>query len=115
MKLFQTRAAHLAFAAQLLCASCAVAEGGARVVPAPATDEPRTQTHGTETAVLAGGCFWGMQGVFEHVKGVSDTVVGYAGGKKETAHYERIEEGDTNHAESIKITYDPAQISYGEI
>jgi peptide-methionine (S)-S-oxide reductase len=65
--------------------------------------------------VLAGGCFWGMEGVFEHVKGVTSTVVGYAGGKKETAHYDRIEEGDTNHAESIEITYDPKQISLGEI
>jgi peptide-methionine (S)-S-oxide reductase len=65
--------------------------------------------------VLAGGCFWGMEGVFEHVKGVTSTVVGYAGGKKETAHYERIEEGDTNHAESIEITYDPKVISLGEI
>lgn len=70
---------------------------------------------GQATIVLAGGCFWGIQGVFEHVKGVTDTVVGYAGGKKETAHYERVEEGDTGQAESVKITYDPAQISYGEI
>jgi len=67
------------------------------------------------TAVLAGGCFWGMQGVFEHVKGVTDTEVGYSGGSKETAHYERIEQGDTNHAESIRITYDPAKISYGQL
>ena len=68
-----------------------------------------------ESIVLAGGCFWGMQGVFEHVNGVTNTVVGYAGGKKETAHYERVEEGDTGHAESIKITYDPSKITYGEI
>jgi peptide-methionine (S)-S-oxide reductase len=67
------------------------------------------------TAVLAGGCFWGMQGVFEHVKGVIDTEVGYSGGAKDTAHYERIEKGDTNHAESIRITYDPSKISYGQL
>jgi peptide-methionine (S)-S-oxide reductase len=66
-------------------------------------------------AVLAGGCFWGMQGVFEHVKGVVDTEVGYSGGSKDTAHYERIEAGDTNHAESIRITYDPAKIGYGQL
>lgn len=66
-------------------------------------------------AVLAGGCFWGMQGVFEHVKGVIDTEVGYTGGSKDTAHYERIEAGDTNHAESIRITYDPAKITYGQL
>lgn len=68
-----------------------------------------------KTIVLAGGCFWGMQGVFEHVKGVTKTEVGYAGGKKDTAHYERVEERDTNHAESIQLTYDPAVISFGEI
>lgn len=79
-------------------------------------DPPKsTPSAGTASIVLAGGCFWGMQGVFEHVKGVTNTVVGYAGGSKETAHYERIEEGDTNHAESVKITYDPSKISYGEL
>ena len=70
---------------------------------------------GKQTAVLAGGCFWGMQGVFEHVKGVIDTEVGYSGGSKDTAHYERIERGDTNHAESIRITFDPSKISYGQL
>ena len=80
----------------------------------PAPPKSETPPPG-KTIVLAGGCFWGMQGVFEHVKGVSHTEVGYAGGKKETAHYERVEEQDTNHAESIQITYDPAQISFGEI
>jgi len=67
------------------------------------------------TAVLAGGCFWGMEGIYEHVKGVIDTQVGYSGGSAKTAHYERIEQGDTNHAESIKITYDPTKISYGTL
>jgi peptide-methionine (S)-S-oxide reductase len=66
-------------------------------------------------AVLAGGCFWGMQGVFEHVKGVTDTEVGYAGGAKDTARYERVERGDTGHAESIRITFDPSKISYGQL
>src|ERR1700750_1559059 len=75
-----------------------------------AADAPKT-----ETVVLAGGCFWGTQGIFEHVKGVTDTVVGYAGGKKETATYEQVEEGDTGHAESVKVTYDPAKIPYAEI
>jgi peptide-methionine (S)-S-oxide reductase len=75
-----------------------------------AADAPKT-----ETVVLAGGCFWGTQGIFEHVKGVTDTVVGYAGGKKETATYEQVEEGDTGHAESIKVTYDPSKITYAEI
>jgi peptide-methionine (S)-S-oxide reductase len=66
-------------------------------------------------AVLAGGCFWGMQGIYEHMKGVTETVVGYAGGKANTAKYEIIEEGNTGHAESIKITYDPTKVSYGEL
>jgi peptide-methionine (S)-S-oxide reductase len=71
-----------------------------------AADAPKA----TETVVLAGGCFWGTQGIFEHVKGVTDTVVGYAGGKKETATYEQVEEGVTGHAESVKVTYDPSKI-----
>jgi peptide-methionine (S)-S-oxide reductase len=78
---------------------------------APASMEPGKKA----VAVLAGGCFWGMQGVFEHVKGVTDTEVGYTGGSKDTAHYERIERGDTNHAESIRITYDPSKITYGQL
>jgi peptide-methionine (S)-S-oxide reductase len=77
---------------------------------AMAADAPKT-----ESVVLAGGCFWGTQGIFEHVKGVTDTVVGYAGGKKETATYEQVEEGDTGHAESVKVTYDPSKITYAEI
>jgi peptide-methionine (S)-S-oxide reductase len=67
------------------------------------------------TAVLAGGCFWGMEGIYEHVKGVTDTVVGYAGGNAKTAHYEMVGEGNTGHAESIKVTYDPTKITYGEL
>jgi peptide-methionine (S)-S-oxide reductase len=70
---------------------------------------------GSATAVLAGGCYWGMQGIFEHMKGVTNTVVGFAGGKKETAIYEVVEDGNTGHAESIKITYDPAKITYGDL
>ena len=65
--------------------------------------------------VLAGGCFWGMEGVFEHVKGVTDTQVGYAGGEKKTAHYELVSEGNTGHAESLKITWDPAKVSLGQL
>jgi peptide-methionine (S)-S-oxide reductase len=70
---------------------------------------------GSATVVLAGGCFWGMQGVFEHTKGVTNTVVGYAGGTKETAHYDMVAERNTAHAEAIKITWDPSKISYGEL
>jgi len=87
----------------------------ARAASFPDPPKSAAGASGSPSIVLAGGCFWGMQGIFEHVKGVTNTVVGYAGGKKETAHYDRIEEGDTNHAESIKVTYDPSKISYGEL
>jgi peptide-methionine (S)-S-oxide reductase len=65
--------------------------------------------------VLAGGCFWGVQGVFEHVKGVDEAVSGYTGGTDQTAHYDLVSTGTTGHAESVKITYDPSQISYGQL
>ncbi len=68
-----------------------------------------------ETAVLSGGCFWGMQGVFEHVKGIVQVLAGYSGGAKDTAHYDMVSTGTTGHAESVKIMFDPRQISYGEI
>jgi peptide-methionine (S)-S-oxide reductase len=70
---------------------------------------------GTETAVLAGGCFWGVEAVFEHVKGVTDVVSGYSGGDGKTATYGQVGSGDTGHAEAVKITYDPTQISYGQL
>ncbi|HEY3800749.1 MAG TPA: peptide-methionine (S)-S-oxide reductase MsrA [Caulobacteraceae bacterium] len=81
-------------------------------LPAPTMDEPQV---GLQTAVLSGGCFWGIQGVFEHVKGVKQVLAGYAGGDGMTAHYEIVSTGTTGHAESVKITFDPKQISYGEI
>jgi peptide-methionine (S)-S-oxide reductase len=80
----------------------------------PAIDEPATQAT-SETAVIAGGCFWGVQGVFEHVKGVTRAVSGYTGGTRGTAHYEDVGMGTTGHAESVQITFDPSQISYGQI
>jgi peptide-methionine (S)-S-oxide reductase len=86
----------------------------ARVVPAPLQDEAAGQAS-TETAVLAGGCFWGVQGVFEHVEGVIKAVSGYAGGTKDTANYEAVSGEKTGHAESVQITFDPRRISYGRI
>jgi peptide-methionine (S)-S-oxide reductase len=86
----------------------------AHVIPAPAAaGKPGLGT--AETAVLAGGCFWGVQGVFQHVKGVTSAVSGYAGGDKKTAQYEIVGTGQTGHAESVRITFDPRQISYGRI
>jgi len=83
-----------------------------RSVPAPLIDEPSGQSQ-SEVAVLAGGCFWGVQGVFQHVTGVTQAVSGYAGGSQATAEYEMISTGTTGHAESVQITLDPQQISYG--
>src|SRR6476659_3044902 len=79
----------------------------AALAAAPSTAAPRT-----ETAVLAGGCFWGMESVFEHVKGVTNVVSGYAGGNAADANYDRVSSEGTTHAEAVKITYDPAQVSY---
>jgi peptide-methionine (S)-S-oxide reductase len=91
----------------------AMAEDG-RVIPTPSLDETGTK-EGPSTIVLAGGCFWGVQGVFQHTTGVISAVSGYAGGDRTTAQYERVSTGATGHAEAVQITYDPRQISYGHI
>ena len=83
--------------------------------PNPATDSALTKANVTETAVLAGGCFWGVEAVFEHVKGVVDVVSGYAGGTADTAQYEKVSSGRTGHAEAVRITYDPSQVTYGQL
>lgn len=82
-------------------------------IPPPALDEKATA--GTEKAVFAGGCFWGVQGVFQHVKGVRQAVSGYAGGAGKDAEYETVGTGATGHAESVEITYDPSQVTYGQL
>ena len=86
----------------------------ATVVPMPAVDEP-AGTRSSEIAVLAGGCFWGVQAVYQHLKGVTSAVSGYAGGEQGTAEYERVSTGRTGHAESVQITFDPRVITYGRI
>jgi peptide-methionine (S)-S-oxide reductase len=85
------------------------------LLPAPALDLPALSGNTTETVVLAGGCFWGVQGVFQHVAGVSQALSGYAGGDASTARYEAIGSGRTGHAEAVRISYDPRQISFGRI
>ena len=89
------------------------AEAPVLIAP-PAVDNPKAAGP-PQTAVLAGGCFWGVQGVFEHVRGVQKVVAGYAGGERSTAQYETVSSGVTGHAESVKITFDPAAISYGQL
>jgi len=106
-------AALIAFAfAGSIFSACSPAEASIRL-PAPAADVPATG--GLQTAVLSGGCFWGVQGVFEHVRGVKQVLAGYAGGKRATADYDKVSTGTTGHAESVQITFDPRQITYGEI
>jgi len=83
-------------------------------LPAPAADEAKTEAH-TETAVFAGGCFWGVQTTFERIKGVTGTRAGYSGGSKETANYGAVSSETTGHAESVKVTFDPQKISYGTL
>jgi peptide-methionine (S)-S-oxide reductase len=89
------------------------AQEAAKPAPAPDVDVPPAK--GLQKAVLSGGCFWGVQGVFEHVRGVKKVLAGYAGGTKDTASYETVSSGATGHAESVEVTYDPSQISYGQI
>ena len=92
----------------------AAAAESAVVIPAPVLDTPRAAGP-LQTAVLAGGCFWGVQGVYEHVRGVRKVLAGYSGGDKATADYEAVSRGGTGHAESVEIRFDPKQISYGEL
>ena len=98
----------------LVFAGCARADEP-RVIPAAVVDEASPKPGTTEVAVLSGGCFWGMQGLFEHVKGVQEVLAGYSGGPASSAQYETVSGGTTGHAESVKITFDPATISYGRI
>ncbi len=98
----------------LISYSTAFASEVAVVIPPPASDEPIANIH-SETMVLAGGCFWGIQGVYQHVKGVKNVVSGYSGGNRNTAFYDKVSKGDTGHAESVQITYDPTQITYGKL
>jgi len=97
----------------VLALNAARAEEPAVAIPPPAVDQ--SAASGPQTIVLAGGCFWGVQAVFQHTKGVTSAVSGYAGGEKQTAHYETVSGGRTGHAESVAVTYDPRQISYGKI
>ncbi len=86
-----------------------------KVVPPPKVDLAIGSASKTETAVFAGGCFWGVQGVFQHVKGVTSAVSGYTGGAKSTADYDTVSTGRTGHAESVKVTFDPKEVSYGKL
>ena len=95
--------------------ACSTANAAGAAVPAAVVDAAKTAKPEQQTAVVAGGCFWGIQAVFQHVKGVTNATSGYSGGDAKTAQYEIVSTGETGHAESVKITYDPSQITYGEL
>jgi peptide-methionine (S)-S-oxide reductase len=106
-------AASLGIAVALVSGTQSLAAETNILAPAPAVSVPSSAT--SETAVFAGGCFWGVQGVFQHVKGVTSAVSGFTGGSSDTAHYERVSQGDTGHAESVKVTFDPRIVSYADL
>ena len=110
---FSIRLALVLFATLLAAAACNAKANPVAVVPAPMQDASRATAAGQQTAVLSGGCFWGVQAVFQHVKGVISATSGYAGGSAKTAQYEVVSTGETGHAESVQIVYDPSQITYG--
>lgn len=95
--------------------ACNAGEHAAAAFPNPAVDASLASNLSQQTAVIAGGCFWGIQAVFQHVKGVVSATSGYSGGKAKTAEYELVSSGDTGHAESVKIVYDPSKITYGQL
>jgi peptide-methionine (S)-S-oxide reductase len=112
---YSARVASILFGSLLAATACNAKAGTPAPVPAAAVDAARAATPGRQTAVVAGGCFWGIQAVFQHVKGVISATSGYAGGSAKTAEYEVVSTGETGHAESVQIAYDPSQITYGEL
>jgi peptide-methionine (S)-S-oxide reductase len=111
---FRKLCATLAAASGLLGAGASQAAESAFIIPPPAVDQAKDAAP-QEKAVIAGGCFWGVQAVFQHVKGVTSAVSGYAGGKENTANYDTVSSGRSGHAEAVEITYDPKQVSYGQL
>lgn len=111
------RSSLFAIGTVALLAACNFAGARSKPVPLPdpRLDAPRTTGAGDQVAVFAGGCFWGVEAVFEHVKGVKDAVSGYAGGSALTARYPIVGSGRTGHAESVRVVYDPARVSYGQL
>jgi len=107
--------AVVVFAAALLTSNRVHASVRTVALPDPVVDAPLAANSGQQTAVFAGGCFWGIQAVFQHVKGVNEATSGYSGGSVAAPGYEEVSTGRTGHAESVKITFDPSQISYGQL
>jgi peptide-methionine (S)-S-oxide reductase len=99
----------------VLAATLACRAGSGAAVPAPVVDQTKATSKGKETAVVAGGCFWGIQAVFQHVKGVRSATSGYSGGTVKNPDYDAVSSGGTGHAESVKVVFDPSQVTYGEL
>ena len=114
MSLYLSRILVACFLCAGLACNAAAADDAVNI-PDPTLDAPLAKVKGKSTAVLAGGCFWGIEAVFEHVKGVTDVVSGYSGGTARTATYDAVSAGQTRHAEAVRITYDPSQITYGQL
>lgn len=110
-----TRWAAVVLASLLGVVSCSAKSNPPAPVPAPVVDATRATAPGKQMTVVSGGCFWGIQAVFQHVKGVISATSGYAGGSSKTADYETVSMGESGHAESVQIVYDPSQITYGEL
>jgi len=110
-----TKAAVVLLGSMLVATACNAKAKPGMAIPAAAVDAPRASVAAKQTAVISGGCFWGVQAVFQHVKGVISATSGYSGGSAKTAEYETVSTGETGHAESVEIVYDPSQITYGEL
>jgi peptide-methionine (S)-S-oxide reductase len=111
-----SRVCALLLPVTLACAvACNASDRTAAAIPNPTVDAALATAKSKQTAVISGGCFWGIQAVFQHVKGVISATSGYSGGAANTAEYELVSNGDTGHAESVKIVYDPSQITYGQL
>jgi len=109
------RLASILLVSLLTVTACTARAGTPAALPQPALDTPRASVSTRQTLVLSGGCFWGVQAVFQHVKGVISATSGYSGGAAKTAQYEIVSTGETGHAESVQIVYDASQITYGEL
>jgi len=105
----------LLIAAVAAAAACSSADASSSAAIPVATPDPAVKVPATETAVFAGGCFWGVEGVYEHIKGVTNVTSGYAGGAKDTANYEDVGSGTTGHAESVEVTFDPSKVTYEQL
>jgi peptide-methionine (S)-S-oxide reductase len=110
-----SRLAWLLLGSILGTTACTAKANPVAPLPAPVVDAARASASGKETVVVSGGCFWGVQAVFQHVKGVISATSGYSGGSAKTAEYETVSTGETGHAESVQVIFDPSQITYGEL